>query len=107
MRTVDNQHQPYCDLGSVDMGAYEFHLIHPCPWDCQTSASGPDNLVGINDFLDVLAQWGRQCTSCDFDPGSPDHVGIQEFLALLANWGACPALGLPAPPTLQEELDDA
>ncbi len=45
--------------------------------------------MGINDFLDLLAQWGT-------DPGGPPDfdgdniVGINDFLALLANWGSCP-----------------
>jgi len=57
------------------------HLF--CPWDC---ANG-DGLVGINDFLAVLAQWGLVGSSCDFDGGG---VGITDFSELLANWGPCP-----------------
>jgi len=55
-----------------------------CPWDCEAI---PDGAVGINDFLDLLAQWALVGTSCDFDGGG---VGINDFLELLANWGACP-----------------
>ena len=55
----------------------------PCPWDCEVT---PDGNVGINDFLDLLAQWGSP-GSCDFDGGG---VGITNFLELLANWGPCP-----------------
>ncbi len=55
-----------------------------CPWDC---AAVPDQNVGINDFLAVLAQWGLSDTSCDFNASG---VGIVEFLELLANWGPCP-----------------
>ncbi len=56
----------------------------PCPWDLDGSGT-----VGINDFLDLLVQWGM-------DPGGPPDfdgdgtVGILDFLALLANWGPCP-----------------
>ena len=56
----------------------------PCPWDLDASGD-----VGINDFLDLLAQWGT-------DPGGPPDfdgdgdVGINDFLELLANWGPCP-----------------
>jgi len=43
----------------------------PCPWDLDGSGD-----VGINDFLDLLAQWGNPW-------------GINDFLALLATWGPC------------------
>jgi len=43
--------------------------------------------VGINDFLELLAQWGQVGSSCDIDGGG---VGINDFLALLAAWGQCP-----------------
>ncbi len=55
----------------------------PCPWDLD---GGGD--VGINDFLDLLGQWGT-------DPGGPPDfdgdgdVGINDFLELLAHWGPC------------------
>ena len=55
-----------------------------CPWDL-----GGDGVVGITDFLDLLAQWGA-------NPGGPPDfngdgvVGIGDFLELLANWGPCP-----------------
>ncbi len=47
-----------------------------------------DGIVGINDFLDLLAAWGP-------NPGHPADsdldgtVGINDFLDLLANWGPC------------------
>ncbi len=65
----------------VDIGAYEFQ---PCPWDCEPMPNGD---VGINDFLELLAQWTQVGSSCDFDGGG---VGINDFLELLANWGPCP-----------------
>ena len=55
-----------------------------CPWDCEAV---PEGTVGINDFLELLAQWTLIDTSCDFDSGG---VGINDFLELLANWGPCP-----------------
>jgi hypothetical protein len=64
------------------MGAYEFQGA-PCPWDLDI-----DGLVGTNDLLALLAQWGT-------DPGGPPdfdgdgNVGITDFLELLANWGPC------------------
>jgi len=55
--------------------------FEPCPWDCGLV----DGVVGINDFLALLANWGG--SQCDFDG---DGVGINDFLDLLANWGPCP-----------------
>ncbi len=55
---------------------------------CDADLDG-DGLVGISDFLDLLAQWGT-------DPAGPPDldgdgvVGITDFLDLLANWGPCP-----------------
>ncbi len=60
----------------------------PCPADCQTEPP-PDGIVGINDFLAVLAQWGTIGAPCDMF-GDPNGVGIQSFLAILAAWGPCP-----------------
>ena len=57
--------------------------VEPCPWDC---AAPNDGVVGINDFLQLLADWGA-ASDCDFDGGG---VGINDFLELLANWGQCP-----------------
>ncbi len=62
------------------------HMLDPlCPWDCEPV---PDGVVGINDFLALLAQWGT-LGSCNID-GDGSGVGINDFLALLANWGPCP-----------------
>jgi len=57
-----------------------------CPWDCEPN---PQGTVGINDFLELLAQWTQVGSSCDF-AGDPNGVGILAFLELLANWGDCP-----------------
>ena len=58
-------------------------ICEPCLWDCGDF----DGVVGIVDFLAMLAQWGQVGTSCDFGGGG---VGINAFLELLANWGPCP-----------------
>lgn len=66
-----------------------------CPADFTSGGGGPDGLVGINDFLGVLAQWGNVCP-CTADitgpmNGPPDGlVGILDFLKVLADWGPCP-----------------
>jgi hypothetical protein len=43
--------------------------------------------VNIPDFLRMLAQWGQEGVSCDFDGGG---VSITDFLDILANFGPCP-----------------
>ncbi len=53
-----------------------------CPWDCAVA----DGLVGIDEFLAVLSQWGTAGT-CDVNGGG---VGITDLLAVLAQWGPCP-----------------
>ncbi len=53
-----------------------------CPGDCGDG----DGVVGIVDFLALLAQWGQVGTPCDLDGSG---VGITDFLELLANWGPC------------------
>jgi len=48
-----------------------------------------DGIVGITDFLLLLALWGP-CGNCDNCPADLDGdcaVGITDFLQLLANWG--------------------
>ena len=57
----------------------------PCPWDCGDA----DGVVGIIDFLALLAAWGQVQTPCDIGLGAPG-VGIEEFLDMLAHWGPCP-----------------
>ncbi|MHC4430102.1 MAG: FG-GAP repeat domain-containing protein, partial [Planctomycetota bacterium] len=55
-----------------------------CPWDC----GAPTNeMVGVDDFLAMLAQWGQVGTSCDFDGNG---VNVDDFLALIDHWGPCP-----------------
>ena len=45
-------------------------------------------MVGITDFLDLLAAWGpNPGHPADFD--GDNEVGISDFLELLANWGPC------------------
>ena len=71
---------------AVDMGAYEFP---------GTAASNPiylgdldaDRVVGIVDFLTLLANWGAadMCLPADLD--FDGDVGITDFLILLGNWG--------------------
>ena len=88
-RFVDDPNTPDCQHAPgtcgrppvVDMGAYELQASS-CPWDCGDG----DGIVGIVDFLALLAEWKQVGTPCDFDGGG---VGIVDFLELLTNWGAC------------------
>jgi len=60
---------------------------------CHSNQEGPcfagdldgDNLVTIDDFLLLLADWGP-CTDCPADIDNDGLVGITDFLALLGNW---------------------
>jgi hypothetical protein len=83
---------------TVDMGSFEYRCIGDIDGD---------GVVGIVDFLHLLAAWGP-------NPGHPadldrdDSVGILDFLLLLAYWGPCPTcVEGPNVPTLEEELADA
>ncbi len=55
---------------------------------CPGDVTG-DQVVGIADFLALLASWGG-CGACPADLDGDGIVGIVDFLALLANWGPCP-----------------
>ena len=56
---------------------------------CLTDIDG-DNIVGISDFLLVLAQWGPCPPDCFADVNGDGEVGILDFLLVLADWGPCP-----------------
>ena len=49
-----------------------------------------DGIVGITDFLLVLAQWGPCPPLCLGDVDGDGFVGILDFLLVLAEWGPCP-----------------
>ncbi len=68
----------------VDMGAYEYQGD---PFPVQLGDINGDGIVGIVDFLDLLADWGT-CTKdcCLSDLNLDGDVGIVDFLTLLANW---------------------
>ncbi len=53
-----------------------------CPWDCV----GSDGIVGIDEFLNILGNWG-QPGACDYDGSGA--IGIEEFLKVLGVWGSC------------------
>ena len=69
------------------VGTYIVDVSCNEPPACPGDADG-DDIVGITDFLLVLAAWGT-------DPGGPPDfdgdgdVGINDFLFVLAHWGPC------------------
>jgi len=69
----------------VDMGAYEFQGD---PFPVKLGDIDGDGVVGITDFLALLADWGS-CTQtcCLADLDLDGNVGITDFLILLGNWG--------------------
>ncbi len=69
----------------VDMGAYEFQGD---PFPVKLGDIDGDGIVGIVDFLALLADWGA-CTQtcCLADLDLDGTVGITDFLLLLGNWG--------------------
>jgi hypothetical protein len=66
--------------GRVDMGADEFR---------RAADLDADGVVGILDFLALLAAWGPcpPAGLCAADLDGDGAVGITDFLALLADWG--------------------
>jgi hypothetical protein len=58
-------------------------VCDPCPGDLDG-----DDMVGVTDFLTLLALWGTSPGGPpDFDGGG---VGVTDFLHLLTVWGPCP-----------------
>ena len=70
----------------VDMGAYEFQGD---PFPVKFGDIDGDGIVGIVDFLGLLAVWGRCPTDCCLaDLDIDGNIGIVDFLLLLGNWTA-------------------
>ncbi len=66
-------------------------IIDTCEPTCLGDVDG-NGMVGINDFLQVLADWGS-CPAlpapCETDYDRDGVVGINDFLISLARWGPC------------------
>ena len=58
-------------------------------------------------MLSAWGPCAAPCTPCESDFNGDCNVGINDFLDLLANWGSCPEFALAAPLTLEQELADA
>ena len=69
----------------VDVGAYEYQGV---PAEVVFADLDGNGVVGIVDFLELLANWGpcnEDC--CIADVNLDGVVGITDFLLLLGNWG--------------------
>jgi hypothetical protein len=66
------------------MGAYEFQGD---PFPVKLGDTNGDGVVGINDFLDLRADWSS-CTQacCLSDLDLDGAVGVLDLLILLGNW---------------------
>jgi uncharacterized membrane protein len=71
-------------IGHGFQGAWRVLIDWPCVGDLND-----DNVVDVQDFLVLLANWGTNGPGADI--AEPfDEVGITDFLGLLAAWGDCP-----------------
>jgi outer membrane protein assembly factor BamB len=68
-----------CGVGD-DVRAYR---TAPCDGDVDG-----DGVVGFDDLLLVLAEWGP-CPGCPEDIDGDDEVGFPDLLIVLAEWGDC------------------
>ena len=74
------------DPGGINRAGESYVIFgQSCPWDC-ADGDGSVGIVGIVDFLALLADWGGP-GACDLDGGG---IGITDFLELLGHWGPCP-----------------
>ena len=80
----DNGVPDECD---IDQGTSDDDNGNGIPDECEcTGDLDFDGLVGFNDLLILLADWGG--TDADLD--GDDLVGFNDLLVLLAAWGPCP-----------------
>ena len=63
---------------------------------------GGDGIVGITDFMDLLAAWGPcQDACCLADLDLDGLVGITDFMIVLGNWGRPGGWLAPVPDALE------
>jgi len=66
-------------------------IIDTCEPTCFGDVDG-DGMVGINEFMQVLADWGpcpRLPAPCESDYNRDGIVGINDLLIALSRWGPC------------------
>jgi hypothetical protein len=54
---------------------------------CPADVNG-DGTVGVNDLLEVVAQWG-ECSGCSADVNNTGQVNIDDLLIVIGSWGVC------------------
>ncbi len=83
----DTKDTGFGDPPIADMGAYEFQVVSPCPWDLDGSGD-----VGVKDLLFLLGTWGPcpKKGDCPADFDNSGDVGVKDLLVLLGAWGPCP-----------------
>ena len=83
----DTKDTGFGDPPIVDMGAYEFQVVSPCPADLDGSGD-----VGVKDLLFLLGTWGPcpKKGDCPADFDDSGDVGVKDLLFLLGAWGPCP-----------------
>jgi len=66
----------------TDLGGNSFTFICPCPGD-----GIPDGTVDVHDLLGMIAAFGSDDETWDFD--GDGLVGVNDMLVLIAAWGPC------------------
>ena len=66
----------------TDLGGNSFTFICPCPGD-----GFPDGTVDVHDLLGMIAAFGSDDETWDFD--GDGLVGVNDMLVLIASWGPC------------------
>jgi hypothetical protein len=66
-----------------------FTLKYPAQASGTVADLDGDGVVGVNDFLELLAAWGPcgDCGQCPADLDGDCQVGVNDFLILLGQWG--------------------
>ncbi len=66
-----------------------------CPSDCLQT---PDGLIGIQDMLAMLAQWGGEAGGGPCDANFDGVIDLIDFVELMGAWGPCEEVPSSAPP---------
>ena len=73
------------EIAVIDRGAFEFQYVS-CRGDVV-----PDGIIGFEDLVRLLSQWGPCEAACTSDVDCTNSVGFEDLLLILTNWGPCSA----------------